>query len=109
MKSNKKHFVTGHGIDTELFHPINKFKNKKSFEIKYIGRISKIKRIDILLELMKELNAIKEINFTLKIIGDIIDQNSKKYYLSLKNYINSQNLNNKITFHKGLNRKELNH
>lgn len=108
LKSNKKHFVTGHGIDTELFYPISKFENKKLFKINYVGRISKIKRIDILLKLMKELDSINEINFSLKIIGDIIDKKSKSYYLSLKNYINSQNLKNKITFQKGLYRKELN-
>ncbi len=108
FKSNKKHFVTGHGIDTELFYPISKFENKKLFKIKYVGRISKIKRIDILLKLMKELASIKEINFSLKIIGDVIDQNSNNYYLSLKDYINSQNLKNKITFQKGLHRNELN-
>ena len=41
-------------------------------------------------------------------VGDIIDSNSKNYYLKLKQIINKQNLNSKITFRNGINRFELN-
>ena len=108
LSSRRKNFVTGHGINTKLFYPKPWKSNKKEFQIKYVGRISKIKRIDIILKIMKELNSLNGINFSLKIIGDVINNSSRDYYNSLNNYINSHNIGNKIVFSKGLNRMELN-
>ena len=55
IKSNK-HLITGHGINTKLFFPNKKISYKKKLnEIVYVGRISKIKNIHILLHAINNL------------------------------------------------------
>ena len=108
IKSNK-HLITGHGINNKLFYPKKKISFRKKFkEIVYVGRISKIKNIHILLYAINNLVKFEDINFKFSIYGDTLGLNSKAYFLELNDYIKSNKLEKYVFFKKGLNHKDLN-
>ena len=80
----KKTKIMPVGIDIEKFKPqISNLKSPNS--ILYLGRISPIKKVDILIEALRILRD-KNINFRAKIIGDATEKD-KKYYKNLKQYV----------------------
>ena len=105
--NNKKNFVLGHGIDTDLFYPKRQKKDRAGFNIIYVGRISRIKGIDKLLILMIKLKSLKKQNYHLDIIGDTAGKDSEKYYQTLKKFIKENNLSKEVTFKNGIERENL--
>lgn len=69
------------GIKIPSGEKINKSKNKKEINIYIIGRICELKRIDIFINVVKELQKFNNICFRGFIIGAVED---KKYYENLK-------------------------
>lgn len=51
---SRKVIVTGHGIDTELFHP-DRVSPHEGFTIISVGRIAPVKRLDVMLEAVRIL------------------------------------------------------
>ncbi|MFH1979538.1 MAG: glycosyltransferase [Patescibacteria group bacterium] len=109
---SKKVIITGHGIDIKKFKiQSSKFKvqniNKK-FKIITIGRISRIKNLDILI---KAANILRDKNsdFKINIIGAPISEKDKIYFEKLKELIKEKKLENYINFlgsipHKNINK-----
>jgi len=95
LKSEKIR-VVGHGIDTEEFKPIDKVKNK-IFQIVYVGRISKIKNQQLLIEAARVLKT-KSHDFKIKLIGQTITLEDEKYLINLKKLIDKYGLNYIIEF-----------
>lgn len=89
--SSKKVVYIGQGIDTDLFK-LKKFRH--SINILYVGRISKVKRIDALIAVLAVLaNQIRMPKFTLTIIGGPLNEDDRKYY----DEIYEQIVQNKLT------------
>ena len=85
--ASKKMRVVGHGINSQLFHLSAKASEDSREGIISVGRISKIKRLEILIRAMTDIN--EKVN----LIGPIFDRD---YYNKLVNL--SANLNVDVTF-----------
>lgn len=95
----KKTKIMPAGIDTECFKfQVPSFKIKDS--ILYLGRISPIKNVDILIEALNLLKN-KNINFKAKIIGDAPERD-RGYYENIKQKTKEYNLENYVDFEKGV-------
>ncbi|HNV97054.1 MAG TPA: glycosyltransferase [bacterium] len=98
IKSNKIVYI-GHGIDSNLFKKINVNKDTNKFKILYVGRISPLKNIDILIESFAVLiNELKVSNIYLSIIGDTVYESDKKYLENIKEKIVNYKLDNYVKF-----------
>lgn len=98
LKSNKI-IELGHGINFEKFRPLEKeiLETNRPVKILTVGRISKIKNLEILLEaakLIKEQN----VNFALEIIGRPIMPGDFEYFDFLKNLASQLGLGKLIKF-----------
>lgn len=97
----KKTEIMPVGIDTNKFI---KFESLKVYKVKnsilFLGRMSPIKKPDLLVEALNILNK-KGIDFISSFYGDPLpkDQN---YYDSLKNKVREFGLQNKVNFYKGV-------
>ena len=104
---SKKIYVTGHGVDTNLFVPANSMMSSgrcKSFST--IGRISPVKRIeDIILGLKKY--SVYDKNFYLNIVGGIRDESAKNYKEFLIDIVKAEELSNQINFVGPIKRNEV--
>jgi len=99
----KKTEIVSVGIDTELF--------KRNLEIKkipnsilFLGRISPIKNVDILIEALNKLNK-DGVDFNALIVGDYILKD-RGYYENLKNRIKNYGLGDKIKLVDGIKNAE---
>lgn len=95
LKSEKVK-VVGHGIDTEEFKPTDKIKGEV-FQIIYVGRISKIKNQQMLIEAAKILKE-KNLEFKIKLIGQTITSGDGEYLSDLKRMIGNYHLGERIEF-----------
>lgn len=87
------------GIDIDQFRNSNpEARNPKS--ILFLGRISPIKKPDLLIEALKVLHN-KQINFTCDFYGDSLPRD-KAFYESLKNKVSGSGLGKIISFYKGV-------
>lgn len=103
IKTNKI-ILFGHGIN------INKFKsNKEDGKIEnsvlFVGRITPIKKLDILIDAIRILHN-KNFNIRLHIYGDI-DNNNLQYFEDLKNINKDLQISNIIIFHKAVTNNEM--
>lgn len=87
---SSKVYRIGQGIDPKVYYPL---KNSKSNRILYLGRISKSKNIEYLIEEMKFLN-----NYKLDIYGPTSNQNDIDYLNSLKNKVKLLKLYARVRF-----------
>jgi len=85
IKSSKVR-VTGHGIDTERFAPASRESAGTSFTILTVGRLSPIKRVEILLEAVAILQhaELPEMHFTVLIVGGTLVESDIVYAERLK-------------------------
>jgi glycosyltransferase involved in cell wall biosynthesis len=95
LKNRKKIEVVGHGIDTEIFKRNEKIQKIKN-SILYLGRISPIKNVDILIEAVKLLDK-EGIDFVLNIVGEP-GEKDKEYFEKIKNLSNDLEEKGKIKF-----------
>lgn len=98
IKSNKK-VVTGHGIDCDLFHPLeNPTTEINTLKILTVGRISPTKDIE---SLIKAINVLKNNgykNLKVEIVGAPPLSNHYGYFESLKQMARKMDLENIIHF-----------
>lgn len=75
------------GIDTEIFKPVISISKSHSFKLLFVGRISRLKRIEIAL---KTVHFLKKKNCLVKldILGFVSDSNYKKELLQLAEELN---------------------
>ena len=103
MARFKKSKIMPVGIDTEMFKQ-NKDIEKKKISILSLGRISPVKRVDVLIDALIELDK-KGIDFETSIYGNPTDKDSESY----KNIRNSARVlegKNKVIFHNGVSYQE---
>jgi len=92
LETTKK-YVTGHGIDVDFFAPdTNVEKNQKS--ILTISRISKAKRIDLIIDVLAVLP-----EYTLDIVGDVVTTTDELYMKECKQKITTLQLENRVTWY----------
>ncbi|MCX6796824.1 MAG: glycosyltransferase family 4 protein, partial [Candidatus Falkowbacteria bacterium] len=80
--NNKKAHQMPAGISTDVF-VYNQEKRKNVNSILYLGRISPVKNINILIETAKILDK-QKIDFNINIVGDPANKNDDQYLASLK-------------------------
>jgi glycosyltransferase involved in cell wall biosynthesis len=88
--TTKKSVIVGHGIDVSLFKPSDQ--DPEPNRIVSVGRLTKAKRIELLLGLLRVL---PETQLTL--VGVPITGEDKKYVDSLKIAIHNENLEDRVT------------
>lgn len=94
----KKAVSLGHGINIEKFvFKYKKYESNQELNIAYIGRISRIKNIGILLDLVSLLE-VKNIKSKIHVIGDCIMTDDYIYKQELLNIIKNKNFSDKIIF-----------
>jgi len=93
VKTKKKRPI-GIGIDTNRFVPDTKKKRGKTLNLIFVGRISRIKHVDILIEAVSKLD--KKINWKLDVYGPCSD---KEYESLLKSLISKHKLQKKVKLH----------
>lgn len=93
---NKKTHIMPVGIDTDIFKPMPEIE-KNNKRILFLGRISPIKKVEILIEAVKILDE-KDIGFELLIVGSPVSEKDKIYYEMLKSISKNLILKNKIVF-----------
>jgi glycosyltransferase involved in cell wall biosynthesis len=96
IKTNKLKIV-GHGIDTELFV----FKNKIQdaiFTIVHVGRITRIKNCDTLIEAVAILKHKLQTPFKIIFIGKAVQIDDLSYEQELKKLIKDQNVEDVVEF-----------
>lgn len=87
------------GIDTDIFKPILGVIRKK-YSICMVGRVSKIKNIDLALEAINRL-VVQAVQTSIVIIGPVSDSDSD-YFTLLKNYVADKKLQKVVTFMPGV-------
>lgn len=93
--------VVGHAIDTELFLPnLSKVNNNK---ILFIGRFSRSKRLEQVLQITRQLLD-QGVKVETKLIGMVTDIG---YYKEIKQSVSDLNLKNHVTFVEGVPPSEL--
>ena len=94
LPSSKVH-VIGQGIDTGLFQIPQSADNRK--DILYVGRVSRRKRIDLLVEVMVETRKIQpDLPVHLRIIGPTLTPEDRGYQRDIQALIESHGLNGSI-------------
>lgn len=92
--------VIGQGIDTDKFVPKEKeISPDIPFTILTVGRISPIKRLDLLIEAIALLREKKpDLSVCLKIVGEPARESDKCYEAELKQQVDSVGLQNHVVF-----------
>ncbi|MBI2045854.1 MAG: glycosyltransferase family 4 protein [Parcubacteria group bacterium] len=95
LKSDKVH-VVGHGIDTERFHPVDKWPHEK-LNILSVSRITPAKNIHMMLE-AAELLKKEGVSFEMKIVGAPITNADYDYFIRLKKEIQAKGIDDSVFF-----------
>ena len=95
--------VIGHAIDTAQFSPSSV--DHSTLILLFVGRLSRIKRVEQLLEVAKKLEA-KNISCMTRIIGQRVDD---EYYKTLNNLVTEYGLKDRVTFIPGITQHALVH
>ena len=94
----KKYSYIGQMINTKKFF-LKKNEKKFNLNLLYIGRISKIKNLDLVIDYVSTFNKKNKFKLNLDIYGPIsYNQKDEKYNIFLKNLINNNGMNDYIKF-----------
>ena len=107
--ASRKLIVTGHGIDTESFKPMNK-KNRDKHRypvIGYVGRYSPVKKIEILLEAVSIMVGKGFDHIRVHLRGLTQNKTEERYLKKLKQLIEALNLSNIVTCHGAVSNWEM--
>lgn len=99
----KKTVIMPVGIDTDLFRRKDNTQRVRH-SILFLGRISPVKRPDLLIDALIKLNE-KSVDFTASFYGDSLPKD-KMYYDSLVKMVLDAGLSNKIKFYSGIPNEE---
>jgi len=92
----KKKTVVGQGIDVERFKCVQK-STSDILQLVYVGRMSPIKGIDVLLEAVKLLRE-RNISFHLSLIGSATTPKESLYLEELREIVKNKNIESFVTF-----------
>ncbi len=100
--ASEKLVVTGHGIDTNAFTPLEL---KKDIDLITVGRITSAKNLLELIGVLKVLNQSSSV--TLSIVGSAVTADEKKYQTQLESYIQSSGFGEQVSLVGRVNQTEL--
>lgn len=108
LKSDKIQ-VIGHGIDIALFyHGSRKLSSSKQIDLLFVGRISPVKKIEVLLDMLAMLiERNRELAFSLKIVGSAPDEKAKKYEKYLRDKVQELGIEQAVVFAGSVVHKEV--
>lgn len=113
LKSKKLH-VVGHGIDIDYFRQDNNdnlnfnIKNNDNIlRILHVGRITPIKSYEVLLKSIVILRDKYGIDTQVTFIGTTTNKKDNDYFILIKEYINKNNLDDKVNFVGAVNHNEI--
>lgn len=95
LKSDKVR-VVGHGIDTERFHPVEKWPHE-TMRIISVSRIAPVKNIHIMVE-VAALFKKAGVSFEMKIAGAPITDADRAYFAQLKKEVQEKNVEDCVSF-----------
>ncbi len=97
--NSKKISIMKHGIDISIFKNINVTKNENLYKILYVGRISPIKNLELLIDSFYVLkHKFTQDNINLTIVGDIVYDSDGEYLSKIEEKINEYKLGDYIEF-----------
>jgi glycosyltransferase involved in cell wall biosynthesis len=102
IKTNKLHII-GQGIDIDKFKQIKCAKEKV---ILYVGRVSRSKKIETLVNAFKLIEKEKP-EYKVYIYGDVIERDGSDYFKELISLVQDNNLTEKVLFFPAVNRDSL--
>ncbi|MCX6789066.1 MAG: glycosyltransferase family 4 protein [Candidatus Gribaldobacteria bacterium] len=100
LKSNKIQII-GQGIDTALFYCEGRKLSfaSKQIDLLFVGRISPVKKIEVLLDMLAMLiEHNRELAFSLKIVGSAPDEKVKKYEEYLRKKVQELGIEKAVVF-----------
>jgi glycosyltransferase involved in cell wall biosynthesis len=95
---SRKVKIIGHGINTDIFKPSADKSACDIFRIVTVGRLSPIKRCDILIQAIRETIASDTRNISFTIVGGLERSDALKYETYLKQLVSDGKLDSIITF-----------
>jgi glycosyltransferase involved in cell wall biosynthesis len=95
---SKKVHIVGHGIDVDKFKNGKQKTENEKIEILHIGRITKIKNINILIEAGKILKEKLNRDFNITLVGSPITDDDLDYIDSIKSLISKYGLTDIVNF-----------
>jgi glycosyltransferase involved in cell wall biosynthesis len=96
--SSSKLKIIGHGINTDIFKPAADTSAGDIFRIVTVGRLSPIKRCDILIQAVQETVASGARNISFTIVGGLERSDTFEYEAYLKRMVSDGKLDSIITF-----------
>lgn len=108
--SSEKIQVIGHGINITQFYCESRKPSlsSKHIELLYVGRISPVKKIEVLVDALAMLiERNRELAFSLKIVGSAPDEEAKKYEKYLRDKVHELSIENAVIFAGGVPHKEV--
>ena len=102
---SSKVIVTGHGIDTELFKPSH-VDHGEELRMVSVGRIAPVKNYEVLIEAAEILKK-KGLNFHTTIAGEPAIVSDRAYQDSIKEMVQTKNLDSEFSFVGRLDHDEL--
>ena len=102
--ASKKVNIMGHGIDLEKFRPVEN--RTKQNIILQVGRIAPAKRQLELIKIFAEINQ-KNSDTKLYLVGQAVQTKDKEYEQEVKNYIQKNNLTEKIKMYGAVANKDM--
>ncbi|MBI4134787.1 MAG: glycosyltransferase [Candidatus Sungbacteria bacterium] len=107
IRSPKVIFV-GHGIDTSRFIPAPEMlATVPCTMIRTAGRISRAKRLELLIDAAVLLKDRAQSEWCIEIIGDPLDEDGALYFEELKNHIAASPMREKIKLRQGLTHEKM--
>lgn len=104
--STKKLVVTGHGVDLNLFQTSFSQKTFDSIHLISTGRISRVKRYEVLLDALKELRSVDP-KVDLVVVGGPITEDEKQYFGFLKKYAENAGVASSVIWVGGVPHQEV--
>jgi glycosyltransferase involved in cell wall biosynthesis len=88
----------GQGIDTEIFLPSTMIKNQDELVILTVGRISPIKKLEVVLDSLRLLPERVRSRVILKYVGSPLGKNDINYFKQIKNKVIQNKLTEQVQF-----------
>ena len=98
--------IIGQGLDSSLFKFNEKVFKKDRLNIITLGRITKIKNIDVIIDAINIINRYN-INIKLTIVGGVYIEEDKTYLSYLRKKVETYNINRLVNFVGSVNHKKI--
>jgi glycosyltransferase involved in cell wall biosynthesis len=87
--------LVGHGVDGQQFFPM---KERKEFDLVTVGRVTPVKKIEVILDALEKCQTLFGRKYTLNIIGKSTDSGDEEYASGIQHRIEAAGLREQVTF-----------